>query len=1004
MKQQKQQIPEYILKKSAYTANSYTDFLLSQLRRDWIIEPEKDFAWKQDQAIYDKLRLDARYRAVEETLLSEVAALEWNVVSKDQNKVISSVYEWMINKISGFADSRINMAKAVIEGMSVQEIIWENVFEQADGDAQKRLWRIPKKLKLVSRERLRRSVHLDTDSKGWWVWRIFDPYLNRWLPVTDESRYVWSFYRANEENLGYGEGLAKSVYAILKLKVVLLELLAAGAERWVDSWILVKLDDTIKETADLHDDGAITTILQDIAKMRPHGVLGYQGADIQIAPAGQSNTAQTILDMIEKIDREITILLTATNLPTDVAGGGSYAATRGQLQQQNKRLLFQRKSVVEEPLTDYLISACYRWNVANFKAMGLEKHQLPYFKLSGEEMRDPQERIAAFSLASQLGVQISEEDFRTQMNISQPSGGKIIAPPAPPLPQQNAGGFSSQLQGYETTPAFFSQSAVLQDLNKGDQKERDMAIQGAIENLGVALLGMSFGKNGAGDIAKAETDFMEKMQKMLAYYELKGRAEVIESVNDLDSVNNVNTQNSVNSVNSEEAKFANRWITIGSKSDGEENTSGGRKIQITEDGNIVKGGPKHWEGKHITSIASKKAEPKKEEQISKKVDTVADPSSHNADKDLMQNAKEAQEKHKSDKQYWGSKNGNIFYRPGANPTVDNIITRDGENGKEILLIQRADKEGVAERGKWALPGGFHDTDVGKGEFWKPGKETAQQAAMRELAEETGLDASTLEKNMKHVGFFDKHGRDPRDNKEAWAVSNAFHLHLTPDLASAKVQGMDDADNAKWVSVHDLHKMSMAFDHSDIIKKADILPSTPGIEIVGTKKGAPSAEETNKGVDELISGIMQKRKSHVEGFEKTINEYKKDFDKNGRLVVQKIQKEAERLSAPIEMKVGGKSLTREETTEEYLKSLSSKVKAVIEIGKLSKSESWKKQKMGKYDIQKEIKSAILLEGRPAGLKSLSKIFGVDIGEGNFKTLHKSIIKKLSELATQGSKQI
>jgi len=521
-------LPKEILNRRAYTSNSYTDFLLSQLRRDWIIEPEKDFAWRQDQEIYEKLRLDSRYRAVEETLLCEIAALEWDIVSEEDNKQISEIYKWLVNKVGGFCEARMNLSRAVVEGMAVLDPVWGYTFEQAPGDTKKRRWVVPKKLRFISRERLRRSIHIDSNRKSWWVWRIYDPYLNRWLPIVDEGKYIWSFYRATEENLGYGEGLAKSVYSMIKLKVVLLELLAAGAERWVDSWILVKLDETMKETADLHDDGSIAKLMEDISKMRAYGVLAHQGADIQIAPAGQSNTASAILDMIEKIDREITILMTATNLPTDIQSGGSFAATQGQMEQQNKRLLFQRKSVVEEPLTDHLLKACRRHNKHNLAAMGLDHHQTPYFSLSGGEILDTQERTAVFDLASRLGVDIAEEDFRSQLKLSVPTG-KVIKLPSPAqFPSVSSpGGFSGTSYLLEKPPLIFqSTPQVLEDLPEEDQKEEDPAMEAAIWKLGRAILGKSTGK-GEEAVEEAEDEFAEIMRKALLYYELRGREEIL---------------------------------------------------------------------------------------------------------------------------------------------------------------------------------------------------------------------------------------------------------------------------------------------------------------------------------------------------------------------------------------------------------------------------------------------------------------------------------------------
>lgn len=169
--------------------------------------------------------------------------------------------------------------------------------------------------------------------------------------------------------------------------------------------------------------------------------------------------------------------------------------------------------------------------------------------------------------------------------------------------------------------------------------------------------------------------------------------------------------------------------------------------------------------------------------------------------------------------YWGNKQGQSYWRPGPNPTVDAVVTRGKGAKKEILLIRRADKEGVTERGKWALPGGFHDTNAKKGEPWREDKESARDAALRELHEETGLDAADMRSHLRQVGSYEGHNRDPRDNAEAWSKSTAFHLHLGGELATKPVKGQDDADRAKWVPIKELKKYDLAFDHAKIIKDA-----------------------------------------------------------------------------------------------------------------------------------------------------------------------------------------
>ncbi|MBR7833875.1 NUDIX hydrolase [Actinospica durhamensis] len=64
----------------------------------------------------------------------------------------------------------------------------------------------------------------------------------------------------------------------------------------------------------------------------------------------------------------------------------------------------------------------------------------------------------------------------------------------------------------------------------------------------------------------------------------------------------------------------------------------------------------------------------------------------------------------------------FFWRWGPNATADALVIRRTHGRPEVLLVRRRDLD------KWALPGGFVDrTDA-----------CAQDAAVRELAEETGL--------------------------------------------------------------------------------------------------------------------------------------------------------------------------------------------------------------------------------------------------------------------------
>lgn len=173
--------------------------------------------------------------------------------------------------------------------------------------------------------------------------------------------------------------------------------------------------------------------------------------------------------------------------------------------------------------------------------------------------------------------------------------------------------------------------------------------------------------------------------------------------------------------------------------------------------------------------------------------------------------------------YWGTSKQPYWYA-GANHTVDLVVIHENNGSKKILLIKRGPNG--AEPNKWAIPGGFVNTDAKpkSGEVFRPTEEPVD-AAFREVQEETNLDLSQLKDRIKHIGTFEGDKRDPRDNQEAWSKSDAFALKITKEdnIDMTKARGMDDAVDAKWLDVSTVLKLisanKLAFDHGKIILKA-----------------------------------------------------------------------------------------------------------------------------------------------------------------------------------------
>jgi 8-oxo-dGTP diphosphatase len=111
----------------------------------------------------------------------------------------------------------------------------------------------------------------------------------------------------------------------------------------------------------------------------------------------------------------------------------------------------------------------------------------------------------------------------------------------------------------------------------------------------------------------------------------------------------------------------------------------------------------------------------------------------------------------------------------------------------VLLIKRKFEP---FKNQWALPGGLVNND-----------EPLEEAARRELKEETGIEVN----NLEQFHAFGKPGRDPRNR----VVSIAYTGLVSQKDHSLKAD--TDASEASWFNLNQLPEL--AFDHMDIIQKA-----------------------------------------------------------------------------------------------------------------------------------------------------------------------------------------
>ncbi len=126
-------------------------------------------------------------------------------------------------------------------------------------------------------------------------------------------------------------------------------------------------------------------------------------------------------------------------------------------------------------------------------------------------------------------------------------------------------------------------------------------------------------------------------------------------------------------------------------------------------------------------------------------------------------------------------------------TVDVVIFTIRDAALHVLLVKRAIPP---FEGRWAIPGGFVLE-----------KESLEQAARRELAEETGVKGVFLEQ----LYSFGDPDRDPRGR----VVTVAYFALVSSDLRA--IEGGSDAAEAAFFPVAKLPRL--AFDHAKILAVA-----------------------------------------------------------------------------------------------------------------------------------------------------------------------------------------
>ncbi len=141
--------------------------------------------------------------------------------------------------------------------------------------------------------------------------------------------------------------------------------------------------------------------------------------------------------------------------------------------------------------------------------------------------------------------------------------------------------------------------------------------------------------------------------------------------------------------------------------------------------------------------------------------------------------------------------------PRVAVTVDIALFTLVDGNLAVLLVERG---GHPYLGAWALPGGFVRPE-----------ETIEQAAARELAEETGV--ARFGGHLEQLATYGDPDRDPR-----MRVVSVAHVAIAPRLPAARAGS--DAARARYWTIDELgferrrkNAPKLAFDHDEIVRDA-----------------------------------------------------------------------------------------------------------------------------------------------------------------------------------------
>ena len=393
---------------------------------------DPDFALYRDQAAYEKMLRDPIVRQALQIRYRTAAGGSWACVPADPENepdaIAAGAMEALLGCIDGFQSDRMQMAQAILRGLSWAKIEGERL-EKRIGDGTRREWWCPTKL-LHYDKRFARHM---PNPKSWdYDVEIFtrDGTWKR-LPGRDFIRVA---YEDDQGRFGYGRGLGEAIYFYWYAAMQTFEMGLQAVDRWAQGLVVGKIDvlnsigDTTQTTA-----SQASKLLDVINTMRAGNAIVH-GKDDEIEVYDMPGSgASMALETCRFCYDNITRLVTGSRLP---AGGGDSTAgslARAEVEMSVSESIAQVDSeVLDDAITRDLVALLWELNAENFAAIGCADAELPRFKSLNEAKQDYGANTDIVVKLRQAGVPLIKREVYERVGFSPPGDDDELLEPMEP--------------------------------------------------------------------------------------------------------------------------------------------------------------------------------------------------------------------------------------------------------------------------------------------------------------------------------------------------------------------------------------------------------------------------------------------------------------------------------------------------------------------------------------------------------------------------------------------